>query len=103
MRKRNSEDINPEALSPNRQEFSNTLSLKKPHRVFSAIGISFYACAFFEDFNVGGFAHDPHFHGPFPESILTISAAGGQFDVEDDFFARVVSVVEGLVGRSREP
>ena len=103
LRKRNSEDINPEASSPNRQEFSNTLPLEKSHRVFSAIGISFYACAFFEDFNEGGFAHDPHFHGPFPESILTISAAGAQFDVEDDIFARVVSVVEGLVGRSREP
>ena len=71
--------------------------------MISAIGISFYACAFFEDFNERGVAHDPHFHGPFPESILTISAAGGQFEVEDDIFARVVAVVKGLVGRSREP
>jgi hypothetical protein len=49
LRKRNSQDINPEVLSPNRQEFTNTLPLEKSHRVFSAIGISF-CLAFFEDF-----------------------------------------------------
>jgi hypothetical protein len=82
--KRNSEDVNPEVSYTNPQEFRNTLQLEKPHKVFSAIGISFYACAFFEDFNVDDHVHNPRFDGPFPESILTVSAAGGQFTVEDN-------------------
>jgi hypothetical protein len=102
LHKRDSEDINPEASSSTPQTFSNTLRLQKPHRVFSAIGISFYACAFIEDFDEGGFAHDSR-SGPFPESILTISAAGGQFTVEDNFLTRTVAVVERFLGLSREP
>jgi len=98
---RDSQDINPEASSPTPQTFRNTLRLKKSHRVFSAIGISFYACAFKEDFDEGGFARD---HGPFPESILTISAAGGQFIAEDfSLLASAVAVLERAFSRNREP
>ena len=43
--------------------------------MFSAVGISFYACAHFQDFR--------RREGPFPEAILTISAAGAQFLVDD--------------------
>jgi hypothetical protein len=61
---------------------SNTLPLEKSHKVFSAIGISFYACAF-EDFNVGGLRMTA-----LSRSLSRIDfnyiAAGGQFDVEDD-------------------
>lgn len=58
--------------------FRNTLTLAAPHKVFSAIGISFYSCAYFEDFD-----HDPRFEGPFPPAVLTVAAAGGQFVSED--------------------
>jgi len=95
LRARDPRDINPESASSNPQTFRNTLSLEKPHRVFSAIGISFYACAFFEDFNVGGFTHRPG--DPFPESILTISAAGAQFIVEDNSFLAIL--VAKFIGR----
>jgi hypothetical protein len=95
LRARNSKDINPEAPRPNHESFGNTFQLTKSHRVFSVIGISFYACAF-------GRQPDPKFHS-IEESVLVMSAAGGQFTVEDDIFARVVAVVERFVGRSREP
>lgn len=102
---RNSDDINPGTTSSNPQTFRNTLVLNKPHKVFSAIGISFYACAFQEDFNVGGFAHNPQFDGAFPAAILTVSAVGGQFIVEDrfPFFTSIVSVVKQIIGTKREP
>jgi len=67
--------------------------------MFSAIGISFYACAFIEDFDVQGHAHNPQFDGPFPPAILTISAAGAQFNVEDPFsvFTTVVKAITRIV------
>jgi hypothetical protein len=95
LRSRNSNDINPEAPPQNHESFGNTFQLTKSHRVFSVIGISFYACAF-------GRQADPKFH-PIQDAVLVVSAAGGQFTVEDDIFARVVAVVESFVGRSREP
>jgi hypothetical protein len=55
--------------------------------VFSAIGLSFYACAYIEDFNQGGFTPGPH--GPFPPAVLTVAAAGGQFVVEDSPLATI--------------
>ena len=86
---RNTKDVDPETNFVSPQSFANTLKLRKPHKVFSAIGISFFACAHFEDFNIRGHAHNPQFDGPFPPSILTIGAGGGQFLVEDSLFATV--------------
>ena len=83
LQTRDPEDINPEALLLNAQSFPNTLRVDRPHRIFSAVGVSFFACAFFEDFNVQGQAHDPRFHGPFPPAILTVSGCGAQFIIED--------------------
>ena len=104
LHERDSEDINPEASSLYRQTFINTLRLEKPHRVFSAIGISFYASAFDDDFNVRGSAFDERFHGPRPRSFLTLSAAGGQFIAEDfSFLASTFAVLERLFSRNREP
>jgi hypothetical protein len=79
---RNSADVDPETTFLSQQTFPNTLKLRQPHRVFSAIGLSFFACAHSEDF--GG--HNPQFDGPFPPSILTIGAGGGQFLVDDSSF-----------------
>lgn len=80
---RDSEDIDPSALSPSSKSYRNTIRIARPHRVFAVISISFYACAFFEDFNVRGRTRDPEFDGPFPPALLTVSGAGGQFLVED--------------------
>jgi hypothetical protein len=77
---RNSKDVNPEVALASPQSFSNTFKLKRPHRVFSAIGVSFFACAFAHDFIP---AQGERFDGPFPASILTVSAAGAQFLVDD--------------------
>jgi len=88
--KRDAHDVNPEAATAfGAPSFANTLTLPRPHRVFSAIGISFFACAFFEDFDEHGHAHDPQFHGPFPPAVLTVSGAGGQYVVEDQFLVTV--------------
>jgi hypothetical protein len=80
---RDTNDVNGEAHTWGSPTFSNTLTLTTPHKVFSAIGVSFYACAYFEDFNVHGFVYHQPFIGPFPPAVLTVSAAGGQFLVED--------------------
>lgn len=80
---RDTKDINPESASSSPQEFSNTLKLRAPHKVFSAIGLSFYACAYFEDFDVNGRAHNLRNDGPFPPARLTVAAVGGQFLVEE--------------------
>jgi hypothetical protein len=78
---RNTDDVDPEAKQYDRQTFQNTIELSRPHRVFSAIGLSFYACAYLEDFDERGFAPGPN--GPFPPAILTLAAAGAQFSVTD--------------------
>jgi hypothetical protein len=76
-------DIDPEAQASVPRTLANTLRLRAPHRVFSAIGLSFYACAFYEDFNHDGWAHQPQFHGPFPPSVLIVSGGGGQFTAQE--------------------
>jgi len=80
LESRDSKDVNPEVALSSPQSFRNTFKLKRPHRVFSAIGISFFACAFHHDFIP---ATGERFDGPFPPSILTVSAAGAQFLVDD--------------------
>lgn len=78
LKTRDSDDVNPENPWSSPQSFPNTLKLSRPHKVFSAIGLSFFACAHFEDFN-----HNPDFDGPFPPATLTVAAGGGQFFVDD--------------------
>lgn len=100
---RDSKDINPESPSPVAQSFPNTRQLRRPHKMFSATGVSFFACAFFEDFDKDGRAHNPHFDGPFPPAILTVSAAGGQFLVDDPLSLGTSSgVVNVNINLSRE-
>jgi hypothetical protein len=96
LTKRDTNDINPDtAVAFGAQAFSNTLTLPRPRKVFSAIGVSFFACAFFEDFNERGRAHDPRFDGPFPPAVLTVAGAGGQYLVEDRSFLTVsVSAID---------
>jgi hypothetical protein len=96
---RNPQDVQPETPLLNPQPFPNTRKLRKPHKVFSAIGISFFACAHFEDFNHQGRAHNPQFDGPFPPSILTIAAGGGQFLVDDSLSVTLsIDKIHILVG-----
>jgi hypothetical protein len=78
---RDTDDVDPESLQSSPQRFSNTFTLSRPHRVFSAIGLSFFACAFHEDFNVGGFS--PPLGAPLPPAVLIVAAGGGQFVVAD--------------------
>lgn len=80
---RNRADVDPEFPGATPQSFPNTLALPRPHRVLAGIGLSFFACAFREDFNVGGFSHDPRFHGPLPPAVLVVAAAGAQFVVDE--------------------
>lgn len=92
---RNSKDVNPEISSASSQEFDNTLKLPTSHKVFSAIGLSFFACAYFEDFDVDGRAHDSRFDGPFPPATLTIAAAGGQYVVKEiSLLSEVATIVD---------
>jgi hypothetical protein len=94
--RRDPEDVNPEAPpSATPQTFANTLRLRRPHPVFSAVGISFFACAFFEDFNRQGRAHNPEFDGPFPTSMLRVAGGGAQLAIPGD------PVVGLTVGRMR--
>ncbi len=80
---RNSADVEPDVTHANPRVFPNTRVLPQRHKVFSGIGLSFFACAFREDFNVNGFSHDPRFHGPLPPAVLVVAAAGAQFVVDD--------------------
>lgn len=80
LRLRNPKDVNPETEHPwGTPTYANTKVLHRRPRLFSAVGISFYACAHFEDFNVRGYSSGP----PWPEAILTFGGAGAQFYVPD--------------------
>ena len=82
LRLRNPQDVNPDVHHPwGTPTYSNTKVLKRKRRLFSAVGISFYACAHFEDFNERGYSSGP----PWPEAILTFSGAGVQFHIPDIF------------------
>lgn len=96
LRSRDSKDINPEVPPPD-QDFpaGNTFHLAKPRKVFSAIGISFYASAF------GGQHPPPNF--PDLKAILIVSAAGGQFTVDDGFISGVANLVENFVALVNKP
>ena len=85
---RDPRDIDPERHGSDSATFGNTLKLPAPHKVFSAIGISFYACAFKSDFDIHGHAGGP----PFPQAVLTVAAAGAQFNVAQPI-DRTTSVV----------
>ena len=74
---RDERDVDPERRGSNPTTFANTLKLPVPHKVFSAIGISFYVCAYKSDFDVHGHSSGP----PFPQAILTVAGAGAQFNV----------------------
>ncbi|HEU0014038.1 MAG TPA: hypothetical protein VFQ45_10165 [Longimicrobium sp.] len=87
LRAREPDDVDPG--SPLRQSLPNTLTLPRRHRVFSAIGLSFFACAHYEDFSRAGHSHNPRFHGPFPASRLIVAAGGAQFVVPEGPFPRV--------------
>ncbi len=80
MESRDSKDLNPDTPFGSPKTFANTIALRKPHRVFSAIGLSFFACAFYDDFKDAlGDSNPPRFE----PSILTVGAGGGQFVVDD--------------------
>jgi hypothetical protein len=79
LQKRNIKDVDPELTVSNPQTFVNTRRLSRPHKVFSAIGLSFFACWHSQDFH----GHNPKFDGAFPQSLLTVAGGGGQFLVDD--------------------
>ena len=80
LRLRNPEDVNPQIDHPwGTPTYSNTKVLQRKRRLFSAVGISFYACAHFEDFNERGRSSGPSW----PEAVLTFSGAGVQFNIPD--------------------
>ena len=89
LRSRDPKDINPEDPPRDNDTRDNTFRLDKPHKVFSAIGISFYASAF------GGRQPPPNF--PPLESFLIVSAAGGQFTVDDSLISGVAALAESFV------
>ena len=76
---RNGDDINPDSPPDILEGFDNTLKLDRPHKVFSAIGISFYATAYTEDYDENGYARS----GRYPQAVLTVSGAGAQYRVAD--------------------
>src|SRR5262245_22046546 len=77
---RNPRDINPGIDYPfGTPTYTNTKVLRHKHRLFSAVGISFYACAYHEDFDERGWSNGP----PWPEATLTFAGAGAQFHVPD--------------------
>jgi hypothetical protein len=99
---RNSGDINPNRPLAIPEKFENTFTLDRPHKVFSAIGISFFARAYNKDYNEHGFART----GRYPQAILTVSGAGAQYRVADriqvpwsDRISNVFSAIAGLFRR----
>ena len=82
-----------------------TITFSKPRRVSSGLSISFYACAFQEDYHRNdGQAWDITHDGPLPSAVLILSAAGARVRVPDpptppDFSVLVTDVVKDLVKR----
>ena len=84
-------------------EFYNgsAITFSKPHRVSSGLGISFYACAFQEDYyrDDSGRRWDIKFDGPLPSAVLILSAAGVQVRVPDPPSILVTDLVKDFVKR----
>ncbi|SHG51245.1 hypothetical protein SAMN04488109_0601 [Chryseolinea serpens] len=81
LRLRDSRDVNPEIDPPwGTGTYDNTMALRRRRRLFSAVGISFYACVRHNDLiDKNGILSGP----PWPDSILTFAGAGAQFYVPD--------------------
>jgi hypothetical protein len=88
LHSRDSKDINPEDPPRDNDAPGNTFRLDKPRKVFSAIGISFYASAF------RGRQPPPNF--PPLECFLIVSAAGGQFTVDDGPISGVAALAQSF-------
>ncbi len=80
LRTRQARDVEPKAYTPVGYggTMENTVVLPKPHKVFSAIGLSFYVHWRYYDFSQEDMRADPR-----PPSILTFAGAGAQFLVAD--------------------
>jgi hypothetical protein len=86
---RDPQDIDPRQAQPlGTPTFNNTLSIPSRPPVFSAVGISLFACAFLHDFG----------RAPFPDAVLTIAGGGAQFSTADEFpgLSTVVSRIASL-------
>ncbi|AUD00930.1 hypothetical protein [Spirosoma pollinicola] len=77
---RNSKDINPDSPLAIPETFSNTKILVRPHKLFSAIGISFFATSFEDDYKD---ENGIKFRGRYPQATLIVSGAGAQYMVAD--------------------
>jgi hypothetical protein len=112
---RNESDINPDVVIPNEIGYSNTwelagvvtsmpsmeFSLKEPPKVFSAIGISFYARSHYMDFEI---IRDPNAdlgaRDMSPEAVLQVAGAGCQFVVDDRSVWEIIGLPAFFLRRS---
>jgi hypothetical protein len=65
----------PERPPSSRDAFANTLALKTPHKVLSAVGVSFFARAIAQIRDYPSDRPDP--------AVLIVGAGGAQFLVDD--------------------